>query len=129
MTMSSLCDMSALKVLFLGSYFKKKNQKIFNALHSFEEEREVASLWKRSRFMLSIFSILCNITDFYLNLVFNIVLFQRRENSSQRLCKFNFLKQQGIMHFSNDFVFKELLPIFLMPHTTDEKDIQKSASI
>ena len=45
MTMSSLCDMSALKGLLLGSYLKKE-QKTFNALHSYEGggERERNSL-------------------------------------------------------------------------------------
>lgn len=112
---------------FLGSYFKKKNRKY---LMLYILLREIASLWKRSRFILSIFSILCNNRLLSKNLIFNTVLLQRRLNSSQRLWKFNFLTSAtGIMHFSNDFVFKELFFIFLMPHTTHKKELQKAASI
>lgn len=85
--MSSLCDMPALKVLFLGSYFKKKKRK---SVMLYILLREIASLWKRSKFILSIFTILCNIIDFYLNLVFNMVLFQRRQKQLTEALKIQF---------------------------------------
>lgn len=82
MTMSALCDMAALKMLFLGGCFKKKNRKHL-MLYILLREREIASLWKRSRFIRSIFSILCNIIDFYLNLLFNMVL-SREDKAAHR---------------------------------------------
>jgi len=43
-------------------------------------EREIASLWKRRRFILSIFGILCNIILFYLS----HLIFSREDKRARR---------------------------------------------